>query len=67
MIDVDNLKAQNPQLGETIVFARNGRYIFNVVKSKGSDRPYLNNISRAVISQKDAMRFMRNFRDYESL
>ena len=56
MFNVDHLKAQNPQLGDTIVFAHNGRYIFNVaVKSKGSNRPYLNNISRAIISLKEAM------------
>ena len=56
MISVNNLKAQNPQLGETVVYAHNGRYIFNVVvKVKNNDRPSLNDISRGIESLKEAM------------
>lgn len=56
LISSDNLQAQNPQVGETIVFGHNGRYIFNVVvKSKIDDRPSLNNISRGIKALTEAM------------
>ena len=56
MINIDDIKGQNLQVGETVVFAHNGRYIFNVVvKEKNIDRSYLNNISRGIMSLKEAM------------
>ena len=56
MIAAEKLKAQNPKIGETVVFAHNGRYIFNVVmKNKTDDKPFLNNISRGIMSLKEAM------------
>ena len=56
MIIVDDLKALNPKIGETYVFAHNGPYIFNVVvKARNNDHPFLNNISKGIISLKEAM------------
>lgn len=56
LISTNDLKNQNPEQGQVIVFGNNGRYIFNVVvKNEARDKIILNNISQAIKALTEAM------------
>ena len=54
-----NLQEQNLPLGQVIVLANNGRYIFNlVVRPQTNDKPFLNVLSGAFLQLRESMRIL---------
>lgn len=60
LFNPQDLRNENLEIGETITFTHNGRYIFNlIIKKNYQDRTFLNNISKAISALKNAMEALK--------
>ena len=60
LIDIQNIKEANPQLGQVILYSNNGRYTLNlVIKNTYDEQPYLKNTIDTVSNLKEVTEFLK--------